>query len=224
MKPMEEDYYSYTMRFFRLLAPFYDPVTFFTFRIRGMVVDFTAAARDERVLDVATGTGQQAFVFGKRGYDVVGVDLSADMLRIAREKNKYQTVSLALADAVALPFGDCCFDVSTVSFGLHEMPQRVREKVLQEMMRVTKSEGRIVIVDYALPQNSLTRRFFYSLIRSYEGKYYSRFINSSLDAMLRKHGISIEKEVSIVFGNVRLLKCKIGKDFLKRSSFKQKAH
>jgi demethylmenaquinone methyltransferase/2-methoxy-6-polyprenyl-1,4-benzoquinol methylase len=127
MTQMDKDYYAHTERFFRLLAPFYNLVTFFTFGIRAMVVDFTGAAKDERILDVATGTGQQAFAFGNRGYEVVGIDLSADMLKIASGKNRYQPVLLALADATVLPFLDGCFGVSTVSFGLHEMPRHVME-------------------------------------------------------------------------------------------------
>jgi hypothetical protein len=76
------------------------------------------------------------------------------------------------------------------------------------MVRVTKPEGKMIIVDYALFRNSLARRFFYSLVRSYEGKYYSQFINFGLDSSLRKHGISVEKEALIALGNVRLLKGK----------------
>lgn len=206
MTRMDKDYYAYNERFFRLLAPFYDPVTFVTFRLREMVVDFAAAAKGERILDVATGTGQQAVAFAKRGYEVVGVDLSADMLLRAQRKNRNQAVSLMFADATVLPFVDDCFDVSTVSFALHEMPPYAREKVVQEMARVTKREGKIVIVDYALPQNNLTRHFFYSLIRSYEGKYYPRFINSNLEATLKKHGITIEKTSSIALGTIRFLR------------------
>jgi demethylmenaquinone methyltransferase/2-methoxy-6-polyprenyl-1,4-benzoquinol methylase len=203
---MDKDYYAYIKRFFRLLAPFYDYATFFTFRMRVMVVDFTAAAKDERILDIATGTGQQAFAFGKRGYEIVGIDVSSDMLKIACGKNKYQTVSLALTDATALPFADNCFNTSTASFGLHEMPQHIREKVIQEMARVIKPEGKIVIVDYALPRNSVARHFFYSLIRVYEGKYYPQFVNSDLEATLKKCGISVEKILLIALGNVRFLK------------------
>ena len=39
--------------------------------------------------DVCTGTGTQAFAFAKRGYEVVGIDLSEEMLRVAK-KNKYE--------------------------------------------------------------------------------------------------------------------------------------
>lgn len=206
MTRMDKDYYDYNARFFRLLAPLYDPLTFVTFRMREMVVDFAAVAKGAKILDVATGTGQQALAFANRGYEVEGVDLSVDMLIKAHRKFKNKPASLLLTDATALPFVDDSFDVSTVSFGLHEMPQYAREKVAQEMVRVTKHEGKMVIVDYALPQNNLSRHFFYTLIRRYEGKYYPRFINSNLEATLRKFGISVEKRLSFAGGTIRFLR------------------
>lgn len=204
---VDRDYYAYSERFFRLLAFVYDPLTFVTFRLREMVVDFAGADMCEKILDVATGTGQQAIAFANRGYDVAGIDMSRDMLERARRKNRKRAVELMFADATLMPFADNCFDVSTVSFALHDMPEHARESVLSEMERVTKPMGRIVIVDYGLPpRTSFTRQFWYAFIRSYEGKYYPGFINTNLKAMLEKHGIRLDKKLSIAMGTIRLLK------------------
>lgn len=205
MTQMDDDYYAYSERFFRQLAPIYDPVTFITFQLRNTVVDFSGARKDERILDVATGTGQQAIAFARRGFEVVGVDLSADMLLRARRKNRGHTVSLVFADATEMPFVDNCFDVSTVSFALHDMPEYAREKVINEMARVTKRRGKLIVIDYDLPRESLSRHFWYAVIRSYEGKYYPRFIKTNLEATLKKYGVRIEKRISVALGTIRFI-------------------
>jgi len=71
-------------------------------------------------VDVATGTGQQAFAFAKRGYSVVGVDLMQSMLQIAGMHNKNGLVKFVNSDATQVPFEDCIFDVTCISFALLE--------------------------------------------------------------------------------------------------------
>jgi demethylmenaquinone methyltransferase/2-methoxy-6-polyprenyl-1,4-benzoquinol methylase len=140
------------------------------------------------------------------GYNVVGIDLSEDMLNVANRKNKYGNVKFEVADATDMPFEDNCFDVSSASFALHDMSLTIREKVLKEMVRVTKPRGIIVIVDYALPKDKICRNLIYHLVRSYESRYYPEFIKSDLKALLRKMGVEIEKEVSIMSGSSRILR------------------
>ena len=122
-----EDYYSYIRKFFKQWAPFYDIVNIFISGVRNTVVDFTDARKGSRILDIATGTGKQAFAFAERGYDVTGIDLSEDMLKIANSKNKYENVMFKVADAADIPFEDKHFDVSCVSFALHDMPMTAIE-------------------------------------------------------------------------------------------------
>ena len=204
----EEEYYSLTKKAFDLLAPFYNLMTLLLARVRGLVVDFTNAETGSRVLDVATGTGQQAFAFAKRGYQVTSVDLTEAMLAIARKNNPDGLVKLEVGDATHLRFGESSFDVSCVSFALHDMPLPIREKVLAEMVRVTKPNGSIVIVDYGLPQNRLGRFLIYHLIKIYEGDYYTKFIISDLEGLARKMGIEILEEGGLLLGAGRILRGK----------------
>lgn len=169
---MNEEYYSYIKKWFKWWAPIYDIVDVFISGVRNEVVDFTNARNGSKILDVATGTGKQAFAFAKSGHVVDGIDLSEDMLKVANRKNKYENSTFQVADATHLPFGNKHFDVSCISFALHDMPFNIREKVLEEMVRVTKREGMIVVVDYALPVNKISRFLIYHIIRSYESKYY----------------------------------------------------
>ena len=203
---MDEEYYSYIKKLFGSWARVYDIWTLFVSGVRDKVVDFTNAREGSRILDICTGTGRQAFAFGKRGYNVIGVDLSEDMLRVANKNNKYENVKFKIADAIDMPFENNHFDVSCVSFGLHDMPLTIREKVLNEMIRVTKPEGVMVIVDYTLPRNKIARFMTYYFVRSYESKYYPEFIKSDFEGMLKKLGIEIKGEVSVLGGVGKILK------------------
>jgi len=202
----EREYYSLVKKVFDILAPFYDIVAAPLSRLRGRVVDFTGAEKGSKILDVATGTGKQAFAFAEKGYDVTGIDLSEAMLKVANKKNRYKNVNFQVADATNLPFEDHSFDVASVSFALHDMPLTIREKVLKEMVRVTKPEGMIVIVDYALPRNRIGRFLIYHFVRLYEREYYLRFIKSDLEALLRKSCIEIKEELRVLLGAGRVLK------------------
>ena len=202
----EKEYYALTKKVFDLLAPFYNIMTLPLVRVRNQVVDFAGAGKDSTILDVATGTGQQAFAFAKRGHNVIGVDLTDSMLEIARKNNKAGFVKFEIADATDLRFEENSFDVSCISFALHDMPPNIREKVLREMVRVTKPNGIIVIVEYDLPRNKISRTLIYRLISLYEGEYYKQFIASDLDSLLRETGVEVMERVSVLFGAGRILK------------------
>lgn len=206
----KEKYYWLLKTFFRILAPFYDVIfKSLTFgsdsKLRYKVVHYVDAPTGSRILDVATGTGKQAFAFAKKGYDVFGIDLSEDMLKIAKKNNTYENVKFDVADATNLPFEDNSFDVSCVSFALHDMIPAVREKTLKEMARVTKPKGTIIIVDYALPKNKIRKFLFYNIVKLYE-PYYTEFIKSHSETLLKKSGIEIKEELPVLLGAGRILK------------------
>ena len=202
----EKNYYSIQKKFWTFFAPFYDFAVTPASGVRHWVVSFTNAPKGSKILDVATGTGKQAFAFAKRGYDVTGIDLSEAMLKIARKKNRYKNLKLEAADATSLPFESNSFDVSSISFALHEMPLSVREKVLREMVRVTKKNGTVVIIDFDLPKNKIGRFFVYHFVKLFEGDHYVKFMKSDLKASIEQAGIAINEEFRILFGGGRIIK------------------
>ncbi len=204
----EQAYYALTKRAFDFLARYYNWMTLPLVRVRGRVVDFTGADKNSKILDVATGTGQQAFAFAKRGFDVIGVDLTEAMLAVARKNNPNDLVKFEVGDATQLRFEENRFDVTCVSFALHDMPLMIRKKVLQEMVRVTKPCGSIVIVDYALPRNKFDKFLIYHLIKLYEGEFYKKFIDSNLEGLIQQVGIEIVEECSVLLGAGRILRGK----------------
>lgn len=202
----EKEYYSFTKRVWDIFAPYYNIVVIPISIVRNKVVDFTNAKKGSKIIDIATGTGKQAFAFAKKDYNVTGIDLSEAMLKIADKKNKYRNLKFKVADATNMPFKNNSFDVSCISFALHDMPLTIEEKVLREMARVTKTNGIIVIVDYALPKNKFGRFLIYHFVKLYERYYYPEFIKSDLKTLLRKNGIQVKKEIQILFGAGRILK------------------
>lgn len=205
------DYYALQKRFWGVFAPFYDVFEIFSRRIRGRVVALAAAKRGSKILDVATGTGRQAFAFAGKGYDVTGVDLSEAMLAVARKNNRYPNARFEQGDATHMHFPDNSFDVACVSFALHEMPRGIREKALKGIARVTKRGGAIMIIDYALPARGLRRSLFYNFIRLYEGRHYEELVKSDFGAMLGKAGIEPLEEVPMIAGAAKIWKCVNGK-------------
>jgi ubiquinone/menaquinone biosynthesis C-methylase UbiE len=196
----ERHYYALNAKAWRLLAPFYDTIVFPLKRLRRDVAKLAGVGPGSRVLDVATGTGAQALAFAETGAEVVGIDLSESMLRIARRKAHSRNVTFRVADARELPFQDARFDVCCVSFGLHEMPVSVRQQALLDMARVTKKNGKLVIVDYALPENPIASKLVYHLVNLYERDNYAEFVRSDMHAMLDRAGLAARTEARVAPG------------------------
>ncbi|HEY6197150.1 MAG TPA: class I SAM-dependent methyltransferase [Candidatus Binatia bacterium] len=106
------------------------------------------AKRRHRVLDLACGPGFVALEFAKHVKEVVGVDLTAAMLKQARalaRRERIENVTFRRADATRLPFRDAAFDLVVTRASFHHFPEP--ERVLKEMARVLKPTGRILISD-----------------------------------------------------------------------------
>lgn len=108
------------------------------------------------VLDVACGTGDMVLELQKRGCSVTGVDLSKEMMAIA--KRKAPQAEYSLADVERLPFGDASFDAVTCAFGVRNFVHL--EQGLSEMLRVLKPGGKMVILELATPDSPLVRLFY----------------------------------------------------------------
>ena len=116
----------------------------------------TVSATNALALDVACGTGDMAVELLKRGCSVTGIDLSEEMLAIARRKTA--EANFQLANAEALPFDDASFDAVTSAFGIRNFVHL--DKGLAEMARVLKSGGRMVILEMSTPDSALVRPFY----------------------------------------------------------------
>jgi demethylmenaquinone methyltransferase/2-methoxy-6-polyprenyl-1,4-benzoquinol methylase len=108
------------------------------------------------ILDLATGSGDLALALQAAcpAAQVVGADFCEEMLREANRKGLAKTV---LADALRMPFPDRSFDAVTVAFGLRNMESW--PAALAEIIRVLRPGGRILVLDFAVPDPPL--RWFY---------------------------------------------------------------
>ena len=105
---------------------------------------------DERVLDLAAGTGTSSVALAKSGAHVVAADFSPGMLEVGRQKHgQNPLLEFVEADATKLPFADNSFEAVTMSFGLRNVVEP--KKALAELYRVTKPGGRIVICEFSTP-------------------------------------------------------------------------
>ncbi|MFN2557160.1 MAG: class I SAM-dependent methyltransferase [Nitriliruptorales bacterium] len=101
------------------------------------------------VLDVAAGTGALSRELVRVGASkVVALDLSHRML-VAGAGRRPTRVVLVNGDALRLPFADATFDVTTIAFGLRNLPDP--QAALAEFARVTRPRGRLVVLEFGHP-------------------------------------------------------------------------
>ena len=118
---------------------------------------------NESVLDVATGTGDVAIAIAKTfgGAQVTGLDPSVGMLEVGKQKvvqeNLQTQVELIAGDAQEMPFESNTFAASCISFGIRNVPDRV--KGLSEMARVTRPGGKVVVLELSEPKGGILTPF-----------------------------------------------------------------
>src|ERR1035437_898693 len=119
-------------------------------RWRRALVDAIDARPAGRVLDVPTGTGRVSQALHDRyPCAIVGLDQSADMLRLARDRaGVYETVVEGRAER--LPFPDASFDHLTFTYLLRYVDDPAAP--MRELARVVKAGGRVVMVEFGLPR------------------------------------------------------------------------
>ena len=113
----------------------------------------------ERVLDVATGSGDLARAFRERGADVWMSDVNHRMLSIGRDRalDAGTMMPAVQCDAERLPFAERTFDCVTVAFGLRNMTHK--ERALAEMKRVLRTGGRLLVLEFSRVWQPLARAY-----------------------------------------------------------------
>ncbi len=139
--------------------------------------------QDRKILDICTGTAANAIVVAnlKRDAEIIGIDISKEMLNIAAKKvkkNGIENIKLYQMDTVL------------ISLVLHEIPEELAEKILLEAKRVLKPKGRLLVIEWEEPQNLLKRILFY-LIRKLEPKGFEQFLKIDSKGYFEKYGLQI---------------------------------
>ena len=124
--------------------------------------EIVVPGRSREILDIACGTGDFSIAIARKlpsGGRVTGLDLSEGMLAVMRRKVEKaglaRTISCMQGDSETMPFADGSFDVATIAFGIRNFEHR--EAALQEILRVLRPGGRLVILELSVPENKLLR-------------------------------------------------------------------
>lgn len=142
----------------------FGPVEIFTVMPAAKLVKFAEVAGGQRVLDVGCGTGVVAITAARRGAKVSGLDLTPDLVGLARHNASVAGVDVDFSegDVEALPYPDASFDVVLSQFGHIFAPRPA--VALREMLRVLKAGGRIAFSTW--PPEHFTGQMF-TFIASY---------------------------------------------------------
>jgi SAM-dependent methyltransferase len=104
-----------------------------------------AVPRGARFLDVGCGTARWVRRYGELGFSAVGVDATIGMLKIARAHQTRAPLVTGLAQS--LPFPDAVFDCLSDITVVQHIPYELQSKALQEMVRVIKPGGRMILME-----------------------------------------------------------------------------
>jgi demethylmenaquinone methyltransferase/2-methoxy-6-polyprenyl-1,4-benzoquinol methylase len=132
-------------------------------RWRARAADLARVGPGGSALDVCCGTGDLALELARRAGPqgrVVGLDFSAPMLDLAREKSRADGDSVAWVqgNALELPFEEAEFDAATVGFGARNVVDLGRG--VAEMVRVVRPGGRVVILEITSPRRPPLKWFY----------------------------------------------------------------
>ena len=148
---------------------------------RRHVVRKVRRMKPEKIMDLATGTGDLAIKMAKAmpKAKIMGVDLSEKMLAVAAEKVRRKGlddhIALYQGDAENLDVADGVLDVVTVAFGVRNFGNL--EQGLSEIMRSLRSGGHIVVLEFSTPRNWFVRKCY---------QFYSNHVMKPVGGMVSK--------------------------------------
>jgi demethylmenaquinone methyltransferase/2-methoxy-6-polyprenyl-1,4-benzoquinol methylase len=227
--PAPEEKHHYVQGMFDAIAPRYDLLnSLLSARLhhgwRRVAADAASLKMGDTALDVCTGTGDFAFELARRVGPkgrVVATDFAALMLRLGAKKRVQENlhqVQMSLADTQRLPFADNQFDAVTVGFGIRNVADV--NQGIQEMARVARPGGRVVILEFNRPINPWFARIYqwysfhilpvlggmvsgrraaYEYLPLSVAAFYSR---EEIAEMMRNAGLQEIRVINLMFGAV----------------------
>jgi len=145
-----------------------------------LVKNHTNNKENKRFLDIATGTGDLAIMFSKvKDAKITGLDISKGMLAVGIKKvkarNLEKQIDMVVGDSEKLPFDDKTFDAITVGFGVRNFEDL--DKGLQEIHRVLKHDGILVVLETSHPEKFPMKQLF---------KFYSKYVIPTVGGLFSK--------------------------------------
>jgi len=164
---------------YNFMAKIYDPAFYFALNpIRKAVLNELYQHKDNAIIDICCGTGNQLKMLAKNGFKNLScLDISESMLQVA--KNGNSQLKIYQKDATNTEFDGEAFDIAIISFALHEKDRKTQEKMINETFRIVRKGGLILIVDYVFDEKTITiGRIGISMVERIAGKeHFKNFRN-----------------------------------------------
>jgi ubiquinone/menaquinone biosynthesis C-methylase UbiE len=163
-----------------------------------------------KVLEVGCGTGSNLMLYRQAGCSVYGIDLSPSMLAVARNKLG-EGADLQLGDASSMAYQENFFDLVIAMFLLHDMSSEIRPAVMREIIRVTKPEGRVLIIDFhpgpiPFPKGWIYKAVILFIERVAGREHFSNFrdflLRKGLPGLIQSQNLVVDRQKIVSAGNI----------------------
>ncbi|MFF5399349.1 class I SAM-dependent methyltransferase [Peribacillus butanolivorans] len=201
---------SWNKVIYKIWSPIYDKIfnSNLFFNARRRVFDEISFNSRDKVLFVGVGTGADIELIKHFDLEITAIDLSTDMLKKAMEKYENTSITFLEMDAQNMEFNNESFDYIVGSLVLSVVPDA--NKCFQEMIRVLKQDGKIIIFDKFISKNkqlSLPKKLLRPFIRVLGTDIGLRF-----EDLYRRHGknLKIVEDQSIMMNGMyrKIIICK----------------
>jgi ubiquinone/menaquinone biosynthesis C-methylase UbiE len=142
-------------------------------------------------LEIGVGTGNLANRFLSEGFNITGLDQSREMLNVAKEK--FPNLKLRLGEFLKIPFENNTFDIIVSTYAFHHLNDAEKGVAIKEMLRVLRSNGKIIIGDLMFQSEKEKQKIIKNLtkkqIEEIEDEYYSNI--ELLQTEFKKYGKTV---------------------------------
>lgn len=146
-------------------------------------------AKNGKILDIGCGTGTDANYIASKGFEVIGIDLSEEMLNIA--KKKFPHIDFRIADMRKLSFENEQFDGIFVAFSLFHIPKKDVPNTLADLYDLLKPNGAIYI---AIQEGKSEELFITQPLKPDEKIFLNIMDSQEINKLIEKAGFEIIKQ------------------------------